>query len=175
MDNLNTPDNMSKNTHTKSFRSRFLGASGNDFRGRKKPVNTGLFELWCPLWQRFGNRILLFTRKELSDFKWSQIALLTCIVRQRQRSLSKVQIDGTLVLNCSMLKLILRFYSYWRHKITLFTPEESFVWIYSLIKALLIIIFYRLLVAWQICITMIFLFSKYDIWVPSILYRVDGE
>ena len=58
---------------------------------------------------------------------------MTCIVRQRQRSLSKVQIDGTLVLNCSMLKLILLFY--WQHKITSFTPEESFVWIYSLIKA----------------------------------------
>lgn len=156
-----------------SWEIKVWRSNGNDCIGSKKPVNTGLFELWCPLWQRFGNRISLFTRKELSDFKWSQIALLTCIVRQRQRYLSKVQIDGTPVLNCSMLKLILLFY--WQHKITSFTPEESFVWIYSLIKALLIIIFYRLLVAWQICITMIFLFSKYDIWVPSILYRVDGE
>ena len=158
-----------------SWEIKVWRSNGNDCIGSKKPVNTGFFEPWCPSRQRFGNRILLFTRKELSDFKWSQIALLTCIVRQRQRYLSKVQIDGTLVLNCSMLKLILHFYSYWRHKITSFTPEESFVWIYSLIKALLIIIFYRLLVAWQICITMIFLFSKYDIWVPSILYRVDGE
>ena len=47
----------------------------------------------------------------------------------------------------AMLNRQLYFYSYWRHKITSFTPEESFVWIYSLIKALLIIIFYRLLVA----------------------------
>ena len=41
----------------------------------KKPVNTGLFEPWSPSRQRFGNRISLFTRKELSDFKGSQIAL----------------------------------------------------------------------------------------------------
>ena len=157
----------------KTVRLQGPAKSGNNARKAEKPVNTGFFEPWCPSRQRFGNRILLFTRKELSDFKWSQIALLTCIVRQRQRYLSKVQIDGTLILNCSMLKLILLFY--WQHKITSFTPAESFVWIYSLIKALLIIIFYRLLVAWQICITMIFLFSKYDIWVPSILYRVDGE
>ena len=30
MDNLNTPDNMSKNTHTKLFKLQFLGASGNN-------------------------------------------------------------------------------------------------------------------------------------------------
>ena len=30
MDNLNTPDNMSKNTQTKLFKSWFSGASGND-------------------------------------------------------------------------------------------------------------------------------------------------
>ena len=29
MDNLNTPDNMSKNAHTKLFKSQFSGASGN--------------------------------------------------------------------------------------------------------------------------------------------------
>ena len=29
-DNLNTPDNMSKNTHTKLFKLQFSGASGND-------------------------------------------------------------------------------------------------------------------------------------------------
>ena len=28
-DNLNTPDNMSKNTHTKLFKLQFSGASGN--------------------------------------------------------------------------------------------------------------------------------------------------
>ncbi len=30
MDNLNTPDNMSKNTHTKLFKLQFSGASGNN-------------------------------------------------------------------------------------------------------------------------------------------------
>ena len=30
MDNLNTPDNMNKNTHTKLFKSQFSGASGNN-------------------------------------------------------------------------------------------------------------------------------------------------
>ena len=30
-DNLNTPDNMSKNTHTKLFKLQFSGANGNDF------------------------------------------------------------------------------------------------------------------------------------------------
>lgn len=49
--------------------------SGNNLRGQKKPVNTGLFEPWCSSWQRFGNRISLFSRKKLSDFKWSQVAL----------------------------------------------------------------------------------------------------
>ena len=29
-DNLNTPDNMSRNTHTKLFKLRFSGASGNN-------------------------------------------------------------------------------------------------------------------------------------------------
>ena len=38
MDNLNTPDNMSKNTHTKSFKSQFSGASGNNFTLVKKPI-----------------------------------------------------------------------------------------------------------------------------------------
>ena len=31
-DNLNTPDNMSKNTHTKLFKSQFSGASGNNLQ-----------------------------------------------------------------------------------------------------------------------------------------------
>ena len=54
---------------------RVPATSGNDFIAWKKPVNTEFFEPRCPSWQRFGNRISLFTRKELSDFKWSQIAL----------------------------------------------------------------------------------------------------
>ena len=36
MDNLNTPDNMSKNTHTKLFKSQFSGASGNNISVRKQ-------------------------------------------------------------------------------------------------------------------------------------------
>lgn len=32
MDNLNTLDNVSKNTHTKLFKLQFAGASGSDFR-----------------------------------------------------------------------------------------------------------------------------------------------
>ena len=41
MDNLNTPDNMSKNAHTKLFKSQFSGASGNNFAPVKNPVNKG--------------------------------------------------------------------------------------------------------------------------------------
>ena len=37
-DNLNTPDNMSKNTHTKLFKLQFSGASGNNFEVVKNPV-----------------------------------------------------------------------------------------------------------------------------------------
>ena len=40
-DNLNTPDNVCKNTHTKLFKLQFSGASGNDFTPTKKPVNKG--------------------------------------------------------------------------------------------------------------------------------------
>ena len=35
-DNLNTPDNVCKNTHTKLFKSQFSRASGNDFHAREK-------------------------------------------------------------------------------------------------------------------------------------------
>ena len=38
MDNLNTPDNMSKNTHTKLFKSQFSGASGNKKRKARKAL-----------------------------------------------------------------------------------------------------------------------------------------
>ena len=37
-DNLNTPDNVCKNTHTKLFKLPFSGASGNDFDVVKNPV-----------------------------------------------------------------------------------------------------------------------------------------
>ena len=57
MDNLNTPDNMSKNTHTKLFKLQFSGASGNDFTPVKKPVNKGFSPFESPLWQQNGNII----------------------------------------------------------------------------------------------------------------------
>ena len=39
MDNLSTPNNMSKNTHTKLFKLQFSGASGNN----KQKVHKALY------------------------------------------------------------------------------------------------------------------------------------
>ena len=52
-DNLNTPDNMSKNTHTKLFKLQFSGASGNNciltFSGLKSLDFSPLFSLPCSI------------------------------------------------------------------------------------------------------------------------------
>ena len=48
MDNLNTPDNMSKNTHTKLFKSQFSGASGNNIywlASARKSLETKSFQV----------------------------------------------------------------------------------------------------------------------------------
>ena len=58
MDNLNTPDNMSKNTHTKLFKLQFSGASGNDFswfRCAEKPGIYAGFGAWHFSGNRFCN------------------------------------------------------------------------------------------------------------------------
>ena len=47
MDNLNTPDNMSKNTHTKLFKSQFSGASGNKTFTARKPLKHRAFGQRC--------------------------------------------------------------------------------------------------------------------------------
>ena len=39
MDNLSTPNNMSKNTYTKLFKLQFSGASGNDIVNPRSPFN----------------------------------------------------------------------------------------------------------------------------------------
>ena len=56
-DNLNTPDNVCKNTHTKLFKLQFSGANGNDFTPTKKPVNKAFSPFESPLWQQNGNII----------------------------------------------------------------------------------------------------------------------
>ena len=43
MDNLNTLDNMSKNTHTKLFKLHFSGASGNKMNNARKPCVATVF------------------------------------------------------------------------------------------------------------------------------------
>ena len=43
MDNLNTLDNVSKNTHTKLFKSQFSGASGNNPTSLKTPDFKGFY------------------------------------------------------------------------------------------------------------------------------------
>ena len=45
MDNLNTPDNMSKNTHTKLFKLWFSGASGNERQNGANPHEYRVFDL----------------------------------------------------------------------------------------------------------------------------------
>ena len=58
MDNLNTPDNMSKNTHTKLFKLWFSGASGNSslwFRCAEKPSIYAPFGTWYFSGNRFCN------------------------------------------------------------------------------------------------------------------------
>ena len=47
MDNLNTPDNMSKNTHTKLFKLQFSGASGNKINNARKPWKYRVFGRFC--------------------------------------------------------------------------------------------------------------------------------
>ena len=52
MDNLNTPDNMSKNTHTKLFKLQFSGASGNNTKwltNARKPLETKGFRAFYVL------------------------------------------------------------------------------------------------------------------------------
>ena len=56
-DNLNTPDNVCKNTHTKLFKLRFSGASGNNIAPVKKPYFTGLLPIVYAFWQQNGNII----------------------------------------------------------------------------------------------------------------------
>ena len=53
MDNLNTPDNMSKNTHTKLFKLWFSGASGNDCIPEKAQSYQGFFAMSA----RCGNKM----------------------------------------------------------------------------------------------------------------------
>ena len=45
-DNLNTPDNVCKNTHTKLFKLQFSGASGNDTKNAENPHKHWVFEVW---------------------------------------------------------------------------------------------------------------------------------
>ena len=72
MDNLNTPDNMSKNTHTKLFKLWFSGASGNNFTPVKKPYSTGLLPIVYAFWQHNGNIIWIIVKvKSYQMFKKS--------------------------------------------------------------------------------------------------------
>ena len=57
MDNLSTPNNMSKNTHTKLFKLQFSGASGNDtewLTSARKPLQIKGFRAFM----QFGKKPL---------------------------------------------------------------------------------------------------------------------
>ncbi len=63
MDNLNTLDNVSKNTHTKLFKLQFSGASGNNIywlTSARKPLETKGFRAFIQfrktLLQHFCNK-----------------------------------------------------------------------------------------------------------------------
>ena len=95
MDNLNTPDNMSKNTHTKLFKLQFSGASGNNtewLTSARKPLETkgfrAFYVLMKMLLQHFCNAQVKKHKKEYKNglitisnhvFYWDYLAVLKAV------------------------------------------------------------------------------------------------
>lgn len=69
MDNANqTMSNEIKSSKQKYLEMRFIWRVGMIFIGSKSPQVLDFLGFDAPSWQRFGNRISLYTRKELPDF-----------------------------------------------------------------------------------------------------------